>query len=344
MSGPNTTPTTTKPSGGCGGAILTFVFGLLGIVFLLTGSVGFVIVGVIFLLIAALPLITRSINKRTASEEAKAKVTADLAEDERLHEIAAAHESLPPLDLLPPRQGLNHEVAGESYRREAFGRIFSRRAALPGSELFGPAVLIPETNNRYDANATAVWFEGEHVGYLAAEDAVRYRAVLDHIVSSGFVPRVPARVWATNDDGTWRARVTLSLAEPTEVLAANARPSGPLLPAIRTFQVTGEELHTDALKKWLGRTVYGTLHVWVEERPRSTRTHVEVRIDGERIGVLSASVSSDLLPLVSRVERAGSAAVVITRVAGNALRIDASVEAVRLGDLDDAWISAHIGS
>ncbi len=49
------------------------------------------------------------------------------------------------------------------------------------------AVLVPEPDNLYDANAVAVYAEGgEQVGYLSREDAIEYHAVFESVVKRGF--------------------------------------------------------------------------------------------------------------------------------------------------------------
>lgn len=93
------------------------------------------------------------------------------------------------------------------------------------------------------------------MGYLERSDARRYHDVLSRIVNDGKIPVMPSRIWARNDDGTWRARVTLALGEPEDLLPANEAPQGPTveLPARRTVQATGEEQFVASLRPYLGR-------------------------------------------------------------------------------------------
>jgi hypothetical protein len=67
------------------------------------------------------------------------------------------------------------EVVGESYYQENLWRLVGPR--WPDERVRHPvyAVLIAEDDNPYDANAVAVWVQGQKVGHLSRADARRYR-------------------------------------------------------------------------------------------------------------------------------------------------------------------------
>jgi hypothetical protein len=65
------------------------------------------------------------------------------------------------------------EVVGESHYQDALWRIVGGRRADP-VRYETHAVLMPEPDNQYDANAVKVLVEGELVGYLSREDAAVY--------------------------------------------------------------------------------------------------------------------------------------------------------------------------
>jgi hypothetical protein len=73
------------------------------------------------------------------------------------------------------------EVVGEPYRQENLWRIVGIPETADRVEFDVIAVLVPETQNQYDANAIAVWVNGLHVGYLSREIAARYRPGLDRL-------------------------------------------------------------------------------------------------------------------------------------------------------------------
>lgn len=248
---------------------------------------------------------------------------------------------------------LNVEVVGEAYRRDAFQRLYRHHGIKPGDEIMLEAALVPEQGNRHDPNAVRVDVDverdgGETVGYLSREDAARYRPVLDRLLAGGYCGVTTARIWASNSDGTWRARVTLSLADPREITPANEQPTGDLvtLPSAgRTIQVTGEEQHLEVLKPFVGsgRTgVWVTLHAITHKTPRSEKRLVEVRVDGKRCGALSPATSADLLPVVERIEDLGRLAVARGYVSGNSLKAELVVSAPKAAELTERWIDENL--
>jgi hypothetical protein len=104
------------------------------------------------------------------------------------------------------------EVAGESYRASEIGRLMAKWGLKGGGVTMRQAVLVPEPSNRYDRNAVKVVIEGEHVGYVPADQA---RMVGDAVRKAprGEPAGCPARIWAIQDGGQWRARITLDFAE-----------------------------------------------------------------------------------------------------------------------------------
>jgi hypothetical protein len=66
------------------------------------------------------------------------------------------------------------EVVGESYHQEALWTICGGVVGGDRVRYDITAVLVPEPDNPYDANAIAVHVDGQMVGYLARDEAVRY--------------------------------------------------------------------------------------------------------------------------------------------------------------------------
>jgi hypothetical protein len=72
--------------------------------------------------------------------------------------------------------GMDLEVVGESHYQENLWQLAGvRRNPEEQVRVAVNAVLVPETDNPYDANAVSVWVDGLMVGYLSRDDARRYR-------------------------------------------------------------------------------------------------------------------------------------------------------------------------
>jgi hypothetical protein len=65
-------------------------------------------------------------------------------------------------------------VVGESHYQDTIEEVCGGRTP-EGADRECEAELIPEDDNRYDANAVRVEIDGRTVGYLARPDAVDYR-------------------------------------------------------------------------------------------------------------------------------------------------------------------------
>ncbi|MGH3971374.1 MAG: hypothetical protein ACRDTV_25570 [Mycobacterium sp.] len=111
------------------------------------------------------------------------------------------------IDVVGPPEDV--EVAGESYHRDAFARIFTAAGMPRGGTLMRTAAVVPEPTNKDHPNAVAVYIEGQLVGYIPHGEAPEVLAEAREHNESGRHLTVPARVWASSEDGVWRARVTL---------------------------------------------------------------------------------------------------------------------------------------
>lgn len=105
------------------------------------------------------------------------------------------------------------EVAGETYHVKGIKRVF-REARIPisgqGSTLEALiCALLPEPWNPHDPCAVAVMVGTHQVGYIPADMAEDYSPVLCPIAANGTVVTGQARIWAKDDAGVIRARVTM---------------------------------------------------------------------------------------------------------------------------------------
>jgi len=119
------------------------------------------------------------------------------------------------LRLEQPRHHLNEqvEVAGETHHIKAIRRVYKDQAmpiTARGSTLDGlRCILVPEPWNEHDPNAVAVLVGVQHVGYIPAELAEDYSPPLLRLASVAALAIGEANIWAKDDGGMMRARVTL---------------------------------------------------------------------------------------------------------------------------------------
>lgn len=237
------------------------------------------------------------------------------------------------------------EVVGEAYREEAFRRIFAGPAfnSEGGAEEYLPAVLTDDSANPHDGNAVAVWLKEQHVGYLDRDRARAWHPVVSQLAAQNQHLVVDARVWARDAGNRVHARVTLYLPPRDGVWPANAMPEEVhvVLPQGGQVQVTQEDRHMEVLAPYARGgdvPVAVTLHAVTEQRPRSTVTVVEVRLDGGRVGVLSPTQTANLLPLVERVADRGVQSVAKALVRGNELKADVILFVTKAQEVDPLWL------
>lgn len=138
---------------------------------------------------------------------------------------------------------------------------------------------------------TRTRWNGRVLGYLSREDAVRYAQPVRRIIASGLVAASAARVWAYDDGGQLRARVTVALPEPDVITPLNEAPTGvnTLLPWGSGIQILKEENHFNVLSRYVPSEGVGLLFVTLHKeiytlRNGTQRPFVEVRLNGERVG------------------------------------------------------------
>jgi hypothetical protein len=118
-----------------------------------------------------------------------------------------------------------------------------------------------------------------------------------------------------------------------------------VLPWGRAVQITGEEHHMDVLRTFaLGsdpRHVAATLHVIEEPRRTGDPVRVvEVRLDGEPVGVMSKAISEQTRDLVAYVESCGRVPVARATVKGSDLRADVVVHVARTSEVPQKWLDS----
>lgn len=295
-------------------------------------------------------------QRRQQAELARAQAAAEAARRER-EGYMRGDEWVPPsphgvlVEAWAPGRSL--EVVGEAYRPAAFITLMARRPGFrtyEGVEIDTDAILVPDPHNPYGrGEAVAVFVGGEHVGFLAQEDAHEYYPSLADMRGRDELLRVPARTWASNPGGgRVNARVTLVIPEARGLRPSNDLPADPyvVIPAGRRIQVTKEDEHMDVLSRYVLRGsgvdnyVAATLRSINEIRPRSSYECVQVELDGQRVGVLTKGQSEKLLPLVRHIEERGKVPVVRATVTGTKLKADVILHTADATTIEDSWIEA----
>lgn len=98
---------------------------------------------------------------------------------------------LPPFDVSSEFRGL--DVVGESHYQDTLEREAGGRTD-ESADIACMALLIPQTNNKYDPNAVAVVIGEEVVGYLPRHQARRVQPRLLTLVREGRLPVHPAKI------------------------------------------------------------------------------------------------------------------------------------------------------
>jgi len=204
------------------------------------------------------------------------------------------------------------QIVGESHYQaaiRALAEAHADRGPLDhGAECAVRAMLVPETDNPYDANAVRVEIDGRQVGHLSRADAARYRS----LVGLGRAP-VGALIvggWdrGREDRGFYGVRLAFKMdAADVQALQAGASSTAePPLPASPSplvgqieprddgafpVDVMGEVRYQHALEKiCAGRLQEGSVLVVPARCIPEDRddTSVRVEIDGERVGYLTS--------------------------------------------------------
>jgi hypothetical protein len=201
--------------------------------------------------------------------------------------------------LIHLASGGRQRVAGESYRTEAIRRIIGSRR-VPGvgdwdAGLRETALLEREPTNPHDPNAIRVLLRDGHeyvkVGYLPHDDAPAWQPVLREVERHGALAACQASIYrARTRHRTYS--VVLHLPEPVAALPGYNPPVGAvILDAERQCAVNRTQAYQDALQArdgWVG-FIWATLHPGtVEAGKHKGQASIEVRIDGQKAGVLSA--------------------------------------------------------
>lgn len=258
-----------------------------------------------------------------------------------------ARPSLPPFDVGKAR-GEVIEVVGEYYRQDAFHKIIALNVLEYTGDRYsgrGTFLLTDDSTNPYDSNAIALWFAGEHIGYLSRQDARRYRPVIDRATQLGYTLATSGYIWIGVRSG-FNPRAEVWLPQPHLVLPVNDMPAEAVfLPTGAKIQVTKEEDHMDVLTRWVKKThgqatILFTLKAIQDVRSRTVVDIVQVCIGDEPIGILTKGMSEKLVPLVEYVEERAKTPVVYGELTGNSIKCEAAFWCARANDVSEQWLAS----
>lgn len=255
----------------------------------------------------------------------------------------------------------SRKVVGESFHESAIRSLFPAPFGERSRELTLRAALVTEPGNKVDPYAVMVIAGGQHVGYLARDDARAYQPVVMGLRQQGLLAVTDCRVYAWDREewlGTDRrghdvtkqvleADVTLVLDDWWMCVPANLPPavSHTLLPQGSAIQARREEDHQVALRPFLRAEgeawVYATLGVITDQSTRTTKELVEIRIDEQRVGELTPAMSAEYIPIIRQLEQSGRATAARAIVKGNQIKADVVLYAAKTSQLDAQWIAAN---
>lgn len=157
--------------------------------------------------------------------------------------------------------------------------------------------------------------------------ASAYMPLVASLHQRGIYFQIPIRgyvhlEWGRAEDPRLQESISIWLPVQTGAVPHNPMPSVPyaLLPEGERIAVTKTIDHTANLERYLANDctsyVVCTLHSVTIDRPRSSYKTVEVRIDGQRVGELTAHRAKSVLPLVEMLLEQGKVPAVSGEVDG----------------------------
>lgn len=240
------------------------------------------------------------------------------------------------------------ELVGEFAYREAILRALPRLPANGAPvEATVPVEIVPEPDNPYDRRAVSVRADGRVIGYLSRELAADYHLPVKRVVASGAVLRSNARVYAYvgfNGEAEINARVGLPEPEWLTPLNDGYPAVTSVLPYGRqTYQVTKEDQHFEHLFNFVPKSGKGPVLLTLHSadsvlRNGTVRRTVEVRLDGEKAGELTAATSAHYLPVIDHADALGRVVGVWGTITGSGLAAELTIKGAKSNELSDDWL------
>lgn len=282
-----------------------------------------IIVGVIWLLLRAKGGGGSTAPRKASGSKSKAKDYASPDEPSGREELSTDGKQ---------------SVVGESNYQPALkaaagGRVVARDDF--DAAVHAEAVLVPEPRNPYDVNAVRVQINGQKVGYLPREDAADYRPALDRLWQDGTLATCPARIMG---GGKRPYGIFLHLARPERARRANTADGIEVVDCDRTVAVSRSRDHIDVIERAVGGLdpdefgqypplVCQLVEGVVSRGKYEGEPSIEVRLDGQRIGELTQTMTDRYWHLLADGSWVGCE-VVICREEDGGLDVKAKLPAV----------------
>lgn len=248
-----------------------------------------------------------------------------------------------------PHGGYNGvELVGEFAYREAILRVLPRLPADGAPvEATVPVEVVPEPDNPYDRRAVSVRAKGRVIGYLSRELAADYHLPVKRVVASGAVLRTNARIYAyVGFNGEAELNVRVGLPEPEWLTPLNSgypATTSALPYGRQTYQVVKEDQHFEHLFEYVPKSGKGPVMLTLHKaesmlRNGNVRRTVEVRLDGEKGGELTAATSAHYLPVIEHAEGMGRVVGVWGTITGSGLAAELTIKGAKSTELSDEWL------
>lgn len=207
----------------------------------------------------------------------------------------------------------HQSVNGESHYQPALRVAAGGRSAHMTGDNWESAIevlarLVPEPANKYDGQAVAVQVDGRTVGYLPRDIAGEYQPSLLRLVGSGSVASCEGRIVG---GGSRYYGIFLKMCGPGTIdFLRQLPPDVEPVCGMATVMVTGEEQHQDVLSAFhkMGADIrhLATLHSGTVPKGKHQGDYtVEVRMNGSRVGCLTAAMGQRYRTVVVRGETLG---------------------------------------
>ncbi|PPF40792.1 hypothetical protein [Rathayibacter sp. AY1A3] len=197
--------------------------------------------------------------------------------------------------------------------------------------------LIPEPDHPTGLDAVSVRAGGRVLGYLP--NASAHRAALDRVVASGAVPVTTARLRVERGEEGLRAVLRVALVAPELLVPLNEPPveRHSILPWSRGLPVLREDEHFARLSTVVPASGRGLLLVTLHP----AGDLVELRLDGERVGELSPTLSADFTPTLRHLASLGLTAAAYASLRGSPLKVELTLQAAKAAELPAEWVDGR---
>lgn len=320
--------------------IILFLSWTLTIIFLVSVPA----LGLILLLVSiALQLLTRKarIEEKKSRKPTAGNVGADLPS------VSVAPHLPTMRSFIEAESSGGEEIKGLWQRRDIARRILlSHSASSDYLRARLDAVLVREPLNPHDPNAIAVFIDSMHVGYLSKERAAWWSKSLDNIEQRGYHLVVTATLSSSGIHSN-SLNGHIRLPDPAWVFPSNDYPQQGetvLLDRGAKVQVTQEHDHMDVLTPFLpaeATPLALTAHIIKDIRARSAANAVEIQLNGERVGIMSAAQTAKYWELVKYFQERRVTPVMRGVLTGNSIKADIVLHIPKPETISESWLDTY---